>query len=32
MVLYLKAESDIPNFVIDFIEVKLQYGQIISLT
>ena len=32
MVLYLKAESDIPDLVIDFIEVKLQSGQIISLT
>lgn len=32
MVLYLKAESDIPDLMIDFIEVKLQSGQIISLT
>ena len=32
MVLYLKAESDIPDLVIDFIEAKLQSGQIISLT
>ncbi len=32
MVLYLKAESDIPDLVVDFIEVKLKSGQIISLT
>ncbi len=32
MVLYLKAESDIPDLMIDFIEVKLKSGQIISLT
>lgn len=32
MVLYLKAESDIPDLVIDFIEVKLRSGQVISLT
>ncbi len=28
MVLYLKAESDIPDLMIDFIEVKLKSGQI----
>lgn len=32
MVLYLKAESNIPDLVVDFIEVKLKSGQIISLT
>lgn len=32
MILYLKAESDIPDLVVDFIEVKLKSGQIISLT
>lgn len=32
MVLYLKAESDIPDLMIDFIEVKLQSGKVISLT
>lgn len=32
MVLYLKAKSDIPDLMIDFIEVKLKSGQIISLT
>lgn len=32
MVLYLKAESDIPDLVIDFIEVKLKSGKVISLT
>ena len=32
VVLYLKAESDISDLVIDFIEVKLKSGQIISLT
>lgn len=32
MVLYLKAESDIPDLVVDFIEVRLRSGQIISLT
>jgi hypothetical protein len=32
MVLYLKAESDIPDLVIDFIEVKLISGKTISLT
>lgn len=32
VVLYLKAESDIPDLVVDFIEVKLKSGQIISLT
>lgn len=32
MILYLKAESDIPDLVIDFIEVKLKSGKVISLT
>lgn len=32
MVLYLKAESDIPDLVIDFIEVKLISRKTISLT
>lgn len=32
MILYLKAESDIPDLMIDFIEVKLKSGKIISLT
>ena len=32
MVLYLKAESDIPDLMIDFIEVKLKSGKVISLT
>ena len=32
MVLYLKAESDIPDLVIDIIEVKLKSGKVISLT
>ena len=32
MVLYLRAESNIPDLMIDFIEVKLKSGQIISLT
>ncbi len=32
MVLYLKAESNIPDLMIDFIEVKLKSGQVISLT
>mgnify|MGYP001104306850 FL=1 len=32
MVLYLKAESNIPDLVIDFIEVKLKSGKVISLT
>lgn len=32
MVLYLKAESDIPDLAVDFIEVKLKSGQVISLT
>ena len=32
MVLYLKAESDIPDLVIDFIEVRLQSGCMITLT
>ena len=31
MVLYLKAESDIPDLVIDFIEVKMKSGKVISL-
>lgn len=32
MILYLKAESDIPDLVIDFIEVRLKSGKVISLT
>ena len=32
MILYLKAESDIPDLAVDFIEVKLKSGQVISLT
>lgn len=32
MILYLKAESDIPDLTIDFIEVKLKSGQIVALT
>ena len=32
MVQYLKAESDIPDLAVDFIEVKLKSGQVISLT
>ena len=32
MVLYLKAESDISDLMIDFIEVKLKSGKVISLT
>lgn len=31
-VLYLKAESDIPDLTIDFIEVKLKSVQIVALT
>lgn len=32
MILCLKAKTDIPEMVIDFIEVKLQSGQTVSLT
>ncbi len=32
MILYMEAETDIVDLVIDFIEVELKSGQIISLT
>lgn len=32
VILYIEAETDIPDLVIEFIEVKLKSGQIISLT
>lgn len=32
MILCLTAKTDIPEMVIDFIEVKLQSGQTVSLT
>ena len=31
MILYLEAETDIPDLVIDFIEVRLRSGKVVSL-
>ncbi|MBR1741052.1 MAG: hypothetical protein IJ733_04115 [Lachnospiraceae bacterium] len=31
MILYLEAETDIPDLVIDFIEVRLSSGKVVSL-
>ena len=32
MILYLEAETDISDLVIDFIEVRLRSGKVVSLT
>ncbi len=32
MILYLKAKTDLPDLSIDYIEVKLKSGKVVSLT